>query len=751
MTLMACHSTMHNAPGYARPLTSQTSTASPPPGVKVGSPPPRTSDGRGASRIRLLPGRAQIDIGELWRPEVHDLSATGGSLVLPPGAQIGAEGALEATIHLPGERAFQTSFRVMRTQPEEDGLRVGGRFALEPQALRALSRFVVREHVGRRLDLDRLENAGESVRTADRAAMAKLLSAEAQACGTPLSIFAGNRLTPLSLRLRHVPLEGQRDLEAELVRPALHCGEDEELICGLEYTFVARGRSSLSMFRGVVRAAHGDCIRIGFPDSLVQTGFRSSHRTPLPRGEALPISFLVPWEEDRLSLWAVEVSARGLAFDLDSDAHTIFPGDRLRDLIVQLPDGPLAAQAVLRGFCQPRGSVVRCGVEIVEFASDEDRRRWHAFVFAQGHPSLQRTDVDLDDVWGVFESSSYVDKWIAAGRAEQIHADFSRDWQASAANVRELLLLRHQRSPIGTIAANRIYPRTWLMHSLAVDKQQRQRDERARFLTLARELYSGIMYSLQHITGARYFLSYFEESKNWNQRLYRDFSRDYVRREDQLYENFLVLRRNGAGLPVAGPLSDAEIVPASSADLESLCRHAEVAISPLLVDALSLDAQGLRHDAFQADFAADGVIRRRDVFLACEGGRPLLAAICESGGSGINIFGLMNLTWTIPLGGEAPRAETMRALVDTVSAHYQARGVQDFLFLEGRPERQACLEQAGLQLVSSGIRWLARTDVLPAWLGYVENELRAVELGRDTRVVVASESGHVASGRRHVA
>jgi hypothetical protein len=36
------------------------------------------------------------------------------------------------------------------------------------------------------------------------------------------------------------------------------------------------------------------------------------------------------------------------------------------------------------------------------------------------------------------------------------------------------------------------------------------------------------------------------------------------------------------------------------------------------------------------------------------------------------------------------------------------------------------LHAAGLELVSSGIRWLASVDVLPAWLGYVENQLGAL-------------------------
>jgi hypothetical protein len=141
---------------------------------------------------------------------------------------------------------------------------------------------------------------------------------------------------------------------------------------------------------------------------------------------------------------------------------------------------------------------------------------------------------------------------------------------------------------------------------------------------------------------------------------------------------------------------------------------------------MALTEAGLDAAAIERDFAGKGIKRRRQVLVARQAGKPVLAAICESGGEGMNIFGLMNLCWTVPLTDDPVSPAIYGPLVRAVRAHYQAHGVSDFLFLEREPSLADDLVRTGLSLVSPGIRWLARVEVLPAWLGYVENELAAI-------------------------
>ena len=251
----------------------------------------------------------------------------------------------------------------------------------------------------------------------------------------------------------------------------------------------------------------------------------------------------------------LDVAARGLAFPVNTEHDLLFPGDRLPDVQVTLPDGEvLETVGVIRGMRGKNATKIECGVELRPFEHARDRRRWHQFVFQTAHPRLHRaSEHQLNAVWEVFEKSQYINKWVDADVSAQVHREFRQSWQNAASRSGEILVLNQSERALGTIAANQIYPRTWLMHSLAVDKSARAIGQRPEFLGMVRELYSGIMYTLQHEAGTRYFLAYFEESKSWNQRLYRDFARDYVDEKDSALRPAVCLQGD-LGRAGAGPL-----------------------------------------------------------------------------------------------------------------------------------------------------------------------------------------------------
>ena len=63
------------------------------------------------------------------------------------------------------------------------------------------------------------------------------------------------------------------------------------------------------------------------------------------------------------------------------------------------------------------------------------------------------------------------------------------------------------------------------------------------------------------------------------------------------------------------------------------------------------------------------------------------------------------------------------ALFEAVRGHYAGLGAAESVLIEATEERRSLLAGIGYRFVSPGIRWLARVQVLPAWLSYVENEL----------------------------
>jgi hypothetical protein len=575
---------------------------------------------------------------------------------------------------------------------------------------------------------------GPTVRTRDPAAIAKLLAARGQ--GHPWQVFAGGQARPFSLRLVQVPRPGEGDLWAAILGPS------GPLDDGRVHTLVLPTGLSLFLFHAALARADRDHVRIAFPTVLFQGGFRSSRRAVLSEDVGRHLTFVHPRRPPAGGAGLVhDVGAGGLSFDPERGSDELLPGDRLEDLVVSVAGQTIAGAATVKGLSSAAGRV-RCGLQWDEFRSVDDRQAWHRFVFDRCHGRLRRTSLALDDVWEVFETSTYVDAWLPRERAGEIRAKFRQVWEGIGSDQAALLVLK-EGAPIGTIAASQIYPQTWLMHGLAIDKRQRAHADRRRFLDFARELYAGVNYALAHLSGCRYFLAYFEETKSWNQRLYRDFVQERMDGADQLYDRFLVFRNGSAATRPAPSSQKGQVVEADQPLLRRVSQRAQQIFSPLLVDAMALSADAIGLGPLAAAFQAGGLERARSIFVAYDGGAPVMAAVCESGSEGLNIFGLMNLCWTIPMVDGEPGEETYRALIDAVVAHYYRLGLPDFLFLEGRPDRAAWATRAGLALVSSGVRWLARVEVLPAWLGYVENELAAVAHGSgagDARAPVAAQA-----------
>jgi hypothetical protein len=690
------------------------------------------SERREAYRLELSPGRARIELADAREMGLRDLSATGSSLILGS-SDLGGRSLLAAIFHLPDEPAFRADLRIIRRIRDSRGEHtLGTQFSsLDHTALRSLSRFMVREHLQRVTDIARLVESRKALRTQDPSYIARLLHASAVHDNRPLQVFSPAGPLPVRVQIARLALDGRKDALSGIASG--HC---PELHRGAELMFLLPGRSSVALFHSVVLDQQDQRILLRMPTEIFQTGFRDSHRTPLAAAAMVSVSFRHPHQpERRIQRAALDVAARGLAFPVDTEHDLLFPGDRLPDLQITLPDGDvLCTTGTIRGMRSDGAGAqgVNCGVELHSFASDRDQRRWHQFVFQTAHPRLQRASArDLDTVWQVFESSQYVDKWIGEGAVSQVQREFRDSWQGAVSRSGEILLLNERERSLGTISANRIYPRTWLMHSLAVDRQARGPGQRSEFLGLARELYSGIMYTLQHEAGTRYFLAYFEETKSWNQRLYRDFARDYVDACDQRYDQVVVYKSSpGGGTGTANAESppggsNVQVLRASAEHRKLLAEQARVRLAPILVDALALDEPSIDLQNFSAVCAASGIQRSREILVVTDDGIPALAAICEGGSEGINVFGLMNLCWTIPLGKDPPSEAAVAALMTAVNGHYQARATAEFVLVEASESNRPTLERLGYRFVSPAIRWLARVEVLPAWLSYVENELVA--------------------------
>jgi len=557
----------------------------------------------------------------------------------------------------------------------------------------------------------------------DAKLIADLLRRHAAAGSAVHALEGGHRL-PLALTITGVELDGHH----EVIRVAT----DEPhavLELGREYTLVVPGQGAVTTFSSRLIGRQADRLTLALPGEVVRTGFRRSLRA-LPAQATGAAAHLVlaraPHEPIRQPV--LDVAAHGLSLVVDG-SDIVLPGDRLSQVTIEWAGCRVEAQGVVRSVLPQAQGRLRCGVELVDFAGPEDAQRWHHFVFGQIHPRLHlATGSNVRSAWRILKRSEYVSLWVDEAERNHIERDFTGDWKASAPSTGSLLLLENDRGPVGMISGSLLYPRSWLMHHLAVDAEERTKERKKDFFAMADQLYSGITYSLTHMARARYFIAYFERNKNWNRYLYEEFTDRYVRKEHQLYEARSVHRRT-----TAAPLGDADavpgglrIVPGDAALMAELSDRLGQRLPAMELDAFAYGRSEIGLSDFSHDCAHQrGYERRRDVFFALDGsGKALAALVCEAGGEGVNIFGLLNTCWIFPLAG-AVETDVARALLGRAVHHYRALDKRSFVLFETPGTLGDAPKQTGFDFVSDGVRWMARTEVLPVWQSYVADLMSA--------------------------
>jgi hypothetical protein len=325
--------------------------------------------------------------------------------------------------------------------------------------------------------------------------------------------------------------------------------------------------------------------------------------------------------------------------------------------------------------------------------------------------------------WHVLDESGYVRLWSAKEDNERVREEYTRTWGDASRDVGRLMLVENRGETVGTLAGSLLYPKTWLVHQLGVT--ERERGGLASFLNLAYELYAGLMYLFQHEASAEYFVIYAERDKRWTQTLYGDFVAQYPDRSAFAYHDNRVFRRDPAA-PVSRIVPRCEAVEVVAADAEALQGVSNALTSTCSVVVNDSMAYGLHEiglEAFAESCRALGCERERRVFIAREQGEPVAALVAESGGEGVNIFGLMNRCFIVKLGSNPVTQAAKAALLEQAAQYFLQLEKQLFLFFDEGDADIASVELMGFEFVSDGMRFIASKQVVPAWLNYLKNVL----------------------------
>jgi hypothetical protein len=435
------------------------------------------------------------------------------------------------------------------------------------------------------------------------------------------------------------------------------------------------------------------------------------------------------------------VSDQGLSFPLAAGQDLLLPGDRLDDLRVELPTGAVSTRAVVRSVAPRDGAFgLTCGIELLDFEAAADRRRWERYLFSKAYPRTLNEGEDLAGMaWRMLDSSGYLDLWTRAEDRERLERRFHLTWRWPAAVPSHLIVLREESRSTGTFATSRLYPRTWLLHSLGVDKDARRRH--GAVLDLAGELYAAMLRLLKGETAGRFFALFVQKDKRWTDLLYGGFVRTLPPEAPSVYDEYVLYkcRTEDEPSPLAADAAGWSVREAGPEELARVARQLRGLLTPTEIEAYSYGEDEIDLRSFSDQ---DPAGFRRRVLVAQDAEGPAAALVLESGSEGINVFGLLNscrifLLRRVEDGAEVKAA--CGALLAAAREAYRALDVKEFIiFATGEAMAEAAFERGGC-LISDGVRWVASSELLQAWSSYIDEVLQA--RSHEVRGAPAAEAG----------
>jgi hypothetical protein len=667
---------------------------------------------RRSGRIELCHRDAFVRGSRLGTSHVSDLSADGLGLVLP------AEQAKDLCserieLFLGGYASLRATAQLVRHQLLGLGqVRVGLSLSdLDSDGLSLLQSFLLEEAAEQDEAFERYWGAEDAVRSGQPDHVTRILRLSAEPSAPPLLVFEGR--SKLETRLRVISVE-EDGFSAVLERgPGLKLGR--------RYGLVAPGRGAVSAFRAGLRAVEGQGLRFSFPTELVQSGFRTSARSLVPADVRCSIRFRHPRSAGFMTKAVLDASQVGVSIGFDRTLDLLFPGDQLSEVELCFAGKHARVQGIVRSI-QEGADLGSCGVEFFDFGSAAQREAWSEFVFRLSHPRLDVSPATAPTLgFQVLESSGYVELWSNAEDRALSRAEYAEFWGQPAPSGRVVTLLESGQ-PVATIAANLLYPRTFMIHHFGVDV--RARSDRTAFLSYTRELYSGVLHALSRFDDFEYLAMYMEADKAFNEFLYGEFARIVADPSVLAWTKNQVYRADTRASIPEGPM-DRLVRVAADADLGLLADTYARGLSAMQIAALELSAEGLSGAGFARRLGHQHALRSRQTYVFAPGGRALWALVCETGDEGANLFGLLNRCWLtelVPLGSQE-RLAARRTLLRRALRHFAGAGKRGVLLLEPEGESTSDALAAGFMRVSDGVCWLSRRDVMPAWLAYIDDAL----------------------------
>ncbi len=404
--------------------------------------------------------------------------------------------------------------------------------------------------------------------------------------------------------------------------------------------------------------------------------------------------------QEPISVW--DFSEHGLSV-LDPKGWANAPeGVPFEDIVITTQDGTeIHGRGAVRCHrWDPDAGAYLMGV-VFEASTPQDRTAWHNTILAARYPTLSfdyRSE-DHKEIWELFDRSGY----LGLGDREAFSHVFDLTkvtWEKlrrAGTKTSKRAMIRIDGRIVGHLQMDRIFPRAWCVHHLAIDPKVSR--------LVGKDLYS-VTTDVLSAEGAECVFTVTEAAKPWNQRNYYDFVSQYRFPEHNDLKTFQLYEVDLEGDIRLERHPGLTLRAANQYDLRRIGRYFEIYGNELERRALALELDTIDLNTFDKELAPFGLSRKREFVVALLNGQFVGFARIETGTPGVNLWNFTDML-SIHLMPELGAAATAvhETLVLAGLNRYREIGRKNVVVLleDGRPEYYTA---RGVQYVFDVVRWI---------------------------------------------
>jgi hypothetical protein len=460
----------------------------------------------------------------------------------------------------------------------------------------------------------------------------------------------------------------------------------------------------------------GGQMTVGLPRSLVIRNWRSLPRFKPVAGQRFLLSFAAPVTGQLTTRPVEDLSVGGLSFSFDASNEIIPAGSRIEASLL-MPDGHTAdCQLEVRSIQAlatdgREGASLRpfrAGARLSGLTQNVRDIILKAFVAARCQSIAEGCDVPFEKLWQLMEEARYrfhPDYPFSAGPPPAVLEETHRKVYATG-DLGRCLVYSSEKGLQGQIAALRIHSRTWLVQHLAVRPGVRRNEQ------ISYEL-SNLVVELGEVQQDVEFIRYsWRKDNRWPSRRMGWLARAMETPGLSMLRHFCYMRLPLSAEPPTisrslppvrdGVRTDFVWIELHLRDRGELVR---VLCEDLLTDEVDMRALSER-------FRAQGLHRRRRVFVVDGEYAPLAVALSEEGSPGLNFIEKTNAFWLLVPNRSHPQArEATQALIQRCVEHARERGRPSAIALVDE-EEIGVLEEAGFENLGRFSEWIFHRSMI---------------------------------------